>query len=138
MTLQVRSADNGHIGAVECDDADIAALIEEKILGARIGVTWIGAIDVWDGGKLVERKDAFYDAPCPACGQFVKLTEEDTVWTCPADLSDQNPFKESAPEYITEELQEQHGVFSNCGEDFGHPCYERMPLHGDCYENGEY
>ncbi|MFK0015703.1 hypothetical protein [Streptomyces sp. NPDC091027] len=138
LTLQVRSIDDCHIGAVECDDEDVAMLIEQKILGAQIGTTWIGAIDVWQGGLFVERQNAYYDSPCAACGEKVALTEEDTVWTCPADLSDSNPFQEPTPYYITEKLREKHGIYSNCGEDFRSDCYERLPLHSNCYENAKY
>lgn len=71
---------------------------------------------------------------CPACHRPV-LDSDEPVWTCPADLSDGNPHQEPADERITEELREESGVFSNCGEDYGFPCYDRMPLHGACYDS---
>lgn len=69
---------------------------------------------------------------CPACHRAV-TEEDDPVWTCPADLSDGNPHQLPTDERITEELRESSGMFSNCGDDFGFPCHERMPLHGECY-----
>jgi len=57
---------------------------------------------------------------------------------CPADLSDTNFYRETPDERITEELREKSGVFSNCGEDFGFQCYERLPLHSTCYEKENY
>ncbi len=76
---------------------------------------------------------------CPACSEPVLWDNEDgPVWTCPADLSEKNPFRESPDPRITEELQREAGVFSGCGEDFGFPCYDRMPLHGACYDKGNY
>ena len=74
---------------------------------------------------------------CPCCHGVV-LSTEDAVWTCPADLSEGNPHREEAHPDITEELQECEGVFSNCGEDFGFPCHEPMPLHEACYGHGHY
>lgn len=76
---------------------------------------------------------------CPACSEIVLWDESDgPVWTCPADLSECNPYWEPAHPEITEELREESGVFSNCGEDYGFPCYEMMPLHSECYQKGEY
>jgi len=76
---------------------------------------------------------------CPACGESVLWDDPDgPVWTCPADLSETNPFRETPDSRITEELREKSGVYSNCGEDFGFPCYERMPLHSVCYDKGNY
>jgi hypothetical protein len=78
---------------------------------------------------------------CPACGEAVPWDDPDgPVWTCPADLSRRNPYWEPAHEGITEELCEQSGVYSNCAEDFDglFCCYERLPLHGVCYEKGDY
>lgn len=70
---------------------------------------------------------------CPAC-HLVVFDSDDPVWTCPADLSEQNPHREAADPRITEELMRKHGVYSNCGEDHGWECdYEPMPLHGECY-----
>lgn len=81
----------------------------------------------------------FYVGVCPACSKPVPVDEPDgPVWTCPADLSPGNPFWEPFSERITEELRQSSGVFSNCGEDFGFPCYERLPLHSACYERGGY
>jgi hypothetical protein len=76
---------------------------------------------------------------CPACGESVFNSRETDgpVWTCPADLSDDNPYREQT-EGITEEMMEKYGIYSNCWEDFGRSCYERMPLHGACYDKGNY
>lgn len=81
---------------------------------------------------------------CPACRETVFNSREPDgpVWTCPADLNPRNPyweprtFHESDEEH--EKACEEAGVFSNCGEDFGFGCYERLPLHADCYERGNY
>ena len=77
---------------------------------------------------------------CPACSEPVYSEDEQDgpVWTCPADLSDGNPWQEPAHEGITDELREASGVYSNCGEDYGFPCYEPMPLHAACYDQGGY
>lgn len=77
---------------------------------------------------------------CPACGESVFNSREPDgpVWTCPADLSETNPFHEETHPNITEALRVESGVYSNCGEDFGFPCHERMPLHSACYERGDY
>ena len=76
---------------------------------------------------------------CPACKETVRWDEPDgPVWTCPANLSPTNPYWEPANERITESLRESSGVYSNCGEDFGFPCYDPMPLHSACYERGGY
>jgi hypothetical protein len=89
---------------------------------------------------------SFFVGVCPACSKPVAADEPDgPVWTCPADLSPTNPYRETPCEAITPELQEKAGVFSNCAEDFnfkdlgGHwSCYERIPLHSACYEKGSY
>ena len=86
------------------------------------------------------RLEVKYAGICPACSMPVPFDELDgPVWTCPADLSPENPYWEPHDEeLITEELRQKSGVFSNCGEDFGFQCYERLPLHSDCYEKGGY
>lgn len=77
---------------------------------------------------------------CPACDMAVYIEDEPDmpVWTCPADLQPSNSYREEPAAWITEELREREGCFSNCAEDFGAPCYERMPLHVECYERGDY
>jgi hypothetical protein len=80
---------------------------------------------------------------CPACHKAVSLDEPDgPVWTCPADLSEGNPARESESYYsdaeITETMREESGVYSNCWEDFGKACYDMLPLHSDCYDKGGY
>ena len=76
---------------------------------------------------------------CPACGELVIRDDPDgPVWTCPANLSDDNAYRETPHPSITEELRKSSGVYSNCGEDYGFPCYDPMPLHGKCYDKGGY
>lgn len=76
---------------------------------------------------------------CPSCKKPVLWDEPDgPVWTCPADLAKDNPFHEKPDPRITSELQKQKGVFSNCGEHFGLPCHEMLPLHSACYNKGGY
>lgn len=78
---------------------------------------------------------------CPACGEAVFQSREKDygpVWICPADLSEKNPYWECADERITEALREESGVYSNCGADYGFPCYPMLPLHGVCYDKGGY
>ena len=79
---------------------------------------------------------------CPACGESVFNSREPDgpVWTCPADLSPSNGYWEPTPDGITEELRESSGIYSNCAEDFDGfaGCYERLPLHGACYDKGNY
>ena len=80
----------------------------------------------------------FFAGICPSCGKPVRYNEKDgPVWTCPADLATSNPYWEPQ-EGITEEMREKAGVFSNCWEDFGKPCYDRLPLHSRCYDTGKY
>jgi len=83
---------------------------------------------------------------CPACGESVFNSRESDglVWTCPADLSPDNPYWEPPLEQfdtMTEKQREKIGYFGNCRED-GYSdengCYERMPLHSKCYDRGEY
>jgi hypothetical protein len=84
-------------------------------------------------------KESDIAGTCPACGFVVLLSEPDgPVWTCPADLSEGNRFKEYQENEITEEMREKAGVFSNCWEDFGRPCFKPIPLHSACYEKGNY
>jgi len=71
---------------------------------------------------------------CPACHQAV-FEADDPVWTCPANLQEDNPHHEDPLTDITEEMHERYGVFSLCGDDFGRECYEPMPLHGECYDS---
>jgi hypothetical protein len=80
---------------------------------------------------------------CAACNEAVGLDEPDgPVWTCPADLSENNRNRESEPYYcdaeITDEMREKSGCYSNCWEDFGKACYDRLPLHSACHEKGGY
>lgn len=85
---------------------------------------------------------------CPACGESVFDSREPdgVVWTCPADLSEKNPFHEPPMHDWTEADRERMGYFGNCLEDVdfadapGHygRCYDRMPLHAACYEKGDY
>ena len=85
---------------------------------------------------------------CPACRETVFNSREEAgpVWTCPADLSPENPYWQAPlPPFdtITEEGREELGYFGNCREDVDHKdgggsCYDRLPLHGACYEKGGY
>lgn len=79
---------------------------------------------------------------CPACGELVYNSREGDggpVWTCPADLSETNRFHEAPLHTWTEADRERMGYFGNCLEDTGDgACYERLPLHGACYERGTY
>jgi len=85
---------------------------------------------------------------CPACRESVFNSREPDgpVWTCPADLSPENPYYEPPlPPFdtITEEQRGALGYFGNCREDgyagaHGTGCYERMPLHSACYDKGNY
>lgn len=74
---------------------------------------------------------------CPSCNEAVYHEDEypdGLVWICPADLSADNIWHMPAHESITEELREETGVYSNCGDDYGFPCYEPLPLHSECYD----
>lgn len=74
---------------------------------------------------------------CPSCGDTVDVDKDDPVWTCPADLAEDNPYRE--PCLDAERLErERHWYFGNCLDDVGGRCYERLPLHGVCYERGDY
>ena len=87
---------------------------------------------------------------CPACHQAVMgdgsrpdqppTPDGAPVWTCPADLSEGNPHRENAPEWITEAAQEAAGCYSNCASDFdGHGLchYPHVPLHSACYDSAD-
>lgn len=84
-----------------------------------------------------------YAGHCPACHKpvlYSKEGDDGPVWTCPANLSEGNPHRVPAPDWITEEICEREGVFSNCVSDFRPfdsrrvPCeHEDMPLHAACY-----
>lgn len=133
--ITVLSTDGGVYGTATAD----AGLLDlfGTWPGSRLGTGLVGAVEIRRPDGTTERRDAFHDAPCPACGNPVPLTGE-AVWTCPADLSDNNPYRRQPDPRITSELQDQAGIYSSCGEDFGFPCYERMPLHAACYEHGRY
>jgi hypothetical protein len=85
---------------------------------------------------------------CPACGESVFNSREDDgpVWTCPADLSLENPYAEPPLYEWSEEERERMGYYGNCLEDVdcadapGHSgrCYDRLPLHAACYAMGRY
>lgn len=78
---------------------------------------------------------------CPCCHTTVLHSAEvdGPTWTCPADLSEGNPHREDAPEWITEALRDKVGIYSNCADDFGGHCeFEPMPLHSTCYSDGTY
>lgn len=91
-------------------------------------------------------KESDIAGTCPACGYLVLFDEPDgPVWACLADLSENNPYRETPCEAIMPELQERVGVYSNCAEDYDFKdlggywtCYERLPLHSACYEKGGY
>lgn len=82
---------------------------------------------------------------CPACSEAVYNSREGDggpVWTCPADLGKSNPYWE--PSVLSDaqvEKNEREGYFGLCAEDSGDnhgQCHERMPLHGACYDKGNY
>lgn len=82
---------------------------------------------------------------CPECGEAVYNSHEGDagpVWTCPADLSEGNPYHK--PTIMTAEQIEQNeheGYFGLCCEDSGNnrgSCYDRLPLHSACYDKGDY
>ena len=80
---------------------------------------------------------------CPACGQTVFNTQETggPVWTCPTDLSQDNPYWQ--PSAVTSAQQKRDGDYSNCpsahGLDHGQcEYYAHLPLHGACYDRGGY
>lgn len=80
---------------------------------------------------------------CPACGESVFNSRETDgpVWTCPADLNEANPYRETPLIEWSEAEREAMGYFGNCLEDTGDnhgSCYERLPLHSACYEKGNY
>jgi hypothetical protein len=79
---------------------------------------------------------ADYAGHCPACHHAVLYSAETDgpVWTCPADLSPDNPHHEDAPDWLTEEVMNAAGCYSNCATFHGGGCpYDDMPLHGECY-----
>ena len=79
-----------------------------------------------------------YVGVCPACGERVLWDEPDgPVWTCPRDLADTNPYRDFEAPY-SEARMERDGVFSQCGENHGDGCVDRLPLHAACYERGTY
>ena len=86
-------------------------------------------------------KDCFVGV-CPACGERVLWDDSDgPVWICPADLSEDNPYRQAPSEDLpSQEEQERIGVFSNCVEDYDASkwCHDRMPLHSRCHEKGNY
>lgn len=69
---------------------------------------------------------------CPACHKAV-YDDQDPVWTCPANLSPENPHHAEHDHPVTESMQKRHGIYSHCWEDFGRLCFDLMPLHGNCY-----
>jgi hypothetical protein len=73
------------------------------------------------------------------CDKVLDLYKDDVVWACPADLAQDNPNWEPAPDSITEEMRQKAGVFSNCLEDFGGSCpYEPVPICEETYNKGDF
>lgn len=141
ITVSLVSPDNGILGKFQSDDEDVIELIAGKILGQAYGITTVATLGLHtEAGVFIREVKACHEAPCPACKEPVPLDEEDgPVWACPADLGKDNPAREPAPEFITEEAQKAVGVYSNCATDFGQECpYEHLPLHSACYEGGNF
>ena len=88
--------------------------------------------------SAAEHADKCYVGTCPKCRQHVLWdTPEGPIWACPRDLSDANPFRSFEAPYSEADM-ERDGIYSQCGEDRGDPCEERMPLHSRCYATGNY
>lgn len=85
-------------------------------------------------GPDPDQDGRMYVGHCPACHLSV-FDDQDPVWTCPANLQENNPHYEKPTHEITEEMQEKAGVYSLCGYDWAYGCYEDMPLHGKCYNS---
>lgn|SRR5262245_4294402 len=113
-----------------CDGRELRDELRDRIcgmLGAVVGGD--------DPGEFV--------GTCPACGEPVYAHEPDgPVWTCPANLSESNPFRRDPLHGMTDDEweaeMERSGSYSNCGEDHGFSCYEPLPLHSACYQKGDY
>ncbi|HEY7415777.1 MAG TPA: hypothetical protein VH593_11335 [Ktedonobacteraceae bacterium] len=81
---------------------------------------------------------------CPACGKAVyNLIEgsDGPVWTCAHDLSPNNRYYEDGA--VSEEIKERDGDWSCCpwnhvGDGRHMICPGEMPLHGACYDKGNY
>ncbi len=77
---------------------------------------------------------------CPACGLAV-LPSDDPVWTCPKDLRRTHPGFQDSP--VTENQMVRDGDYSRCPSvhhlDAGFcELLMHLPLHGRCYELGNY
>ncbi len=77
---------------------------------------------------------------CLACGQPV-LPADDPVWTCPKDLPETHPGFQSSPVTISQMVRD--GDYSRCPSahhlDAGLcELLMHLPLHGRCYEQGNY
>jgi len=75
---------------------------------------------------------------CPACGQTVFNGENEPIWVCPTNIDKSNPYYQAPIVEITAEQQEEQGLVSQCGSDFGTCCHEDLPLHRKCYESEDY
>jgi hypothetical protein len=102
-----------------CAAALVLALLEGSLV----------ALNEMEPPKL--RIPQHYTDPCPICGVHVRVWEE-FLWTCPADRSPGEPGWQPVFATITEEMRKVAGVWSNCGEDYGLPCYVRVPMHVTC------
>lgn len=79
---------------------------------------------------------------CPKCSKPVRANEPDgPVWTCPFNLSEQNPYWQPLPdgyEYSEADMAKA-GLYSLCVEDWEGWCpADHMPLHSKCYDKGGY
>ena len=93
--------------------------------------------------KLLRAK--LFAGICPACGRAVYTDDpRPPVWTCPADLSDGNPYRQEMPDgwRRTEADMEADGCFSQCNgrDNFACPIEwygsGHLPLHAKCYDTG--
>jgi len=85
-----------------------------------------------DGCEPVEA--VYYEERCPVCDEPVEQGADDVVWMCPADRSKKDPGWRPPVVQVTQELMAKRNVWSNCGHEYGVPCYPPVPLHAKCHE----
>lgn len=84
-------------------------------------------------GPTLDEKGRMCLGHCPHCHQAV-WDDENITWDCPANLPEGNPHRTES--YVSAELQEARGIYSNCAHDFFLPCgYQDMPIHDACRQD---
>lgn len=87
-----------------------------------------------EGKPAEEIRVSFHKDPCPVCDKPVPTSEDEVVWMCPSNRERKDPGWMPPVVQVTQELMKQRQIWSNCGNDYGLPCYPAVPLHPECHK----